>query len=249
MAFSSEPQPAAGGDSRFASTQWSMVLLAKDGADPGAREALAQLCRAYWYPLYAYIRRQGHAADRAEELTQEFFVRFLDKEHLSGVDPARGRFRAFLLACCRNFLANEGDRARAQKRGGGRTVLSLDFAGAADRYQREPASTLTAEKLFDRRWALTLLDQVLDDVRGEYRDAGREAVFERLEPSLLGDAAALSYARVGEALGMTEVAVKKAAQRLRQRFRARLREQIAATVDGPDGIDDEIRHLFAALAA
>ena len=229
----------------FASTRWSLVLLARDGADA----ALETLCRTYWYPVYAYVRRQTGAADQAEDLTQGFFTRLLEKDFLGAVDRDKGRFRAFLLACCKHFLANERDRARAQKRGGGLRVLSLDFAAAAERYRLEPVDSLAPDKLFDRRWALTLLDSVLDQLGREFHDAGKGPLFERLKPALVGATDALSSARIGAELGMTESAVKKAAQRLRHRYRDILREQIAATVDGPDEVEDEIRSLFAVLSS
>jgi RNA polymerase sigma-70 factor (ECF subfamily) len=233
----------------FATTQWSLVLRARDRAAPQAGEALAALCRAYWYPLYAYIRRQVPTAEQAEDLTQEFFARLLSQDFLRTVDPSRGRFRAFLLACCKHFLANERDRAGARKCGGDCSILSLDFASAADRYRREPADTLTPEKLFERRWALTLLDQTLEQLGREFTQAGKGELFAHLRGTLVGEADPLSHAQIGAALGMTEAAVKKAAQRLRERYRAILRELIAATVDGPDAIDDEVQTLFTALGA
>jgi RNA polymerase sigma-70 factor (ECF subfamily) len=229
----------------FVSTRWSLVLRARDGADA----ALEALCQTYWYPVYAYVCRHTGAANQAEDLTQEFFTRILEKDFLDAVDRDKGRFRAFLLACCKHFLANERDRERAQKRGGSRLVLSLDFATAAERYRLEPVDTLTPEKLFDRRWALTLLDCVLDQLGCEFHDAGKGPLFERLKPALVGSTDALSFARIGADLNMTESAVKKAAQRLRQRYRDILREQIAATVDRPDEVEDEIRSLFAVLSA
>jgi RNA polymerase sigma-70 factor (ECF subfamily) len=232
----------------FATTQWSLVLLARERASPQADEALARLCRAYWYPLYAYIRRQVPTAEQAEDLTQEFFTRLLEKEFLRSVDRTRGRFRAFLLACCKHFLANERDRARAAKRGGGCSILSLDFQSAAERYRLEPADTLTPERLFERRWALTLLDQTLERLGQEYSRAGKGELFERLKATLVGAPGKVSHAAVAEAVGMTEVAVKKAAERLRKRYRAILRELIAATVEGPAEIDDEIQTLFAVLS-
>jgi RNA polymerase sigma factor (sigma-70 family) len=230
---------------RFASTRWSLVLLAREGAD----SALETLCRAYWYPLYAYIRRQTVSAPEAEDLTQEFFTRLLEKDFLDAVNRDKGRFRAFLLACCKHFLANERDRARAQKRGGGRPVLPLDFASAAERYRLEPAETLTPEKLFDRRWALTLLDSVLDQLGQEFQQSGKGPLFEHLRLTLVGAADAISFVQIGTELGMTEAAVKKAAQRLRRRYRDLLRDQIAATVNDPDEVDDEIRSLFAVLSS
>jgi RNA polymerase sigma-70 factor (ECF subfamily) len=233
----------------FASTRWSVVLLARDRAAAEADAALEALCRAYWYPLYAYIRRQVGSADQAEELTQEFFTRFLEKDFLDAVDRDRGRFRSFLLACCKHFLANERDRVRAQKRGGGRALLSLDFVSAAERYHREPADSLTPERLFERRWVLTLLDQVLDQLGREFHADGKGPLFERLKLALVGATEALPYAAIGAELGMTEAAVKKAAQRLRRRYREIFRERIAATVGSPEEIEDEIRALFAVLGS
>jgi DNA-directed RNA polymerase specialized sigma24 family protein len=234
----------------FASTQWSVVLLARGARDsPDVEKALSLLCSSYWYPLYVFIRRQGHAADEAEELTQEFFTRFVEQDFLNTVDQSHGRFRTFLLACCQHFLANQRDYARAQKRGGGRQILSLDFPGAVERYRHEPASGETAERIFQRRWALTLLDQVLAQLQQEYQTEGKGCLFEHLKHVLGGGPEALSHARIGAAVDMTEEAVKKAAQRLRQRYRSVLRERIADTVDEPSKIEEEIRDLFTALAS
>jgi RNA polymerase sigma-70 factor (ECF subfamily) len=187
----------------FATTQWSLVLLARERASPQADAALAALCRTYWYPLYAYVRRQVPNAEQAEDLTQEFFAQLLEKDFLHSVDRSRGRFRAFLLACCKHFLANERDRAAARKRGGDCSILSLDFQSAADRYRLEPADTMTPEKLFERRWALTLLGQALEQLGREFRQAGKSDLFERLKGTLVGAAGQLSHAQVGAALGMT----------------------------------------------
>lgn len=254
MRESMEDSPDAGSiqarAGRFVSTHWSMVLLAGGARNsPEVQEALARLCSTYWYPLYAFIRRQGHSADEADDLTQEFFARFLEKDFLDAVTKSRGKFRTFLLACCQHFLANQRDFARAQKRGGGRTSLSLDFHGAAERYHREPSSGETAEKLFLRRWALTLLDQVLGHLQGEYQAEGKGELFDHLKHVVLGETEALSHARIGTALGMTEEAVRKAAQRMRQRYRSVLRQHIADTVEEPERVEEEIRDLFAALAS
>jgi len=234
---------------QFPSTHWSIVVTARDRASPQARDALAALCRAYWYPLYAYVRRQVGSDDRALDLTQEFFARLLEKDFLSTVDREKGQFRAFLLACCKHFLANVRDHEGAQKRGGGVAPLSLDLGSAVERYRREPTHELTAEKLFERRWALTLLDTALERLSEEHRQDGKSELYEHLKVALLGAYEALSYAQIGSALGMSEAAVKKAAQRLRQRYREVLREQVAATVQGPDEVEDEIRALFAVLAS
>jgi RNA polymerase sigma-70 factor (ECF subfamily) len=233
---------------QFGSTHWSLILQARERHSPEAEDALATLCRAYWYPLYAYIRRRVDSPDLANDLTQEFFARLLEKAFLAKVDPKNGRFRAFLLACCNHFLANERDRERTQKRGGGRTILPLERGLAEERFTREPADSSTPERVFNRRWALTLLDQVLDRLHQEYNETGKGPLYEHLKGVLLGDHAALSHAQIAVAIGMTDGAVKKAAQRLRDRYRQLLRDQIAATVDGPDMVDEEIHDLFAALA-
>jgi RNA polymerase sigma-70 factor (ECF subfamily) len=232
----------------FATTRWSLIVSAREQGSPAAREALAHLCEAYWYPLYAFIRRRGHAADEAQDLTQEFFARLLEKNFLGAVDPSRGRFRAFLLAACKHFLANERDRACAEKRGGGRAPISLDLGGAEGRYGREPSHDLTPDKLFERRWALTLLDRALARLREEFTAKGKGETFDRLRVFLVGDRNAPSHVEVAGELGMTAAAVKVAAHRLRQRYREVLREEIAHTVEGPEQIDEEVRELFAALA-
>ncbi len=232
----------------FDSTPWSVVLRARDRTAPEARAALATLCQTYWYPMYAYIRRRTGSADEAEDLTQEFFTQFLDKGFGGDVDRAKGKFRAYLLACCQHFLANERRHGRADKRGGGQTILSLDVEAASRHYLLEPADTLDAEKLFDRRWALTLLERSLDKLGQEYQQDGKQALFDELKSYLVGDADSRSYADVAGRLGMREGAVKKAAQRLRQRYGAVVRGQIRATVDSPDQVEDEIRELFAVLA-
>jgi RNA polymerase sigma-70 factor (ECF subfamily) len=231
------------------STLWSVVLRARDRSAPEAAAALATLCETYWYPLYVYIRRQVGSPDEAEDLTQALFTRLLEKDFLGSVDRHKGRFRAFLLACCKHFLANERDRRRARKRGGGRPVLSLDLLSAEERYRREPADTLTPDLQFQRGWALLLLDQVLNRLRQEYQDSGKGPLYEHLKGVLLGDHAARSCAAIGAAVGMTEAAVKKAGQRLRQRYRELLREQIAGTVEGPEAVEEEIRELFAVLGS
>jgi RNA polymerase sigma-70 factor (ECF subfamily) len=239
----SDPNPR-----HFATTHWSLIAAARDPASSQASVALAALCEAYWYPLYAYIRRQGVAAEEAHDLTQEFFARLLEKHWLDGVDQTKGTFRSFLLAACRHFLANERDRARARKRGGDRQTVSIDFSDAEARYGKEPSHHLTAEKLYARRWALTLLDQVLTHLRETFTRAGKEPLFDHLRIFLLGDKQDTRYGRVAEALGMTEGAVKVAVHRLRRQYRDLLRQEIARTLDDPTRIDEEIRDLFAALA-
>lgn len=232
---------------RFATTRWSVVLAARDRGEPQAQEALAALCAAYWYPLYAFIRRRGNDPERARDLTQEFFARLLEKDVLAGVDRGKGRFRSFLLAACTHFLANERDRRDAQKRGGGRAPVSIDALEAEARYRREPRDELTPERLFERRWALTLLGQVLERLDGEMARAGKADLFARLKPALLGERGAAPYAEVAAELGTTEGAVKVTVHRLRRRYRAILAEEIARTIDDPARVDDEIRDLFAAV--
>lgn len=241
--FPAGPDPCG-----FATTRWSLIVAARGEDSSAAHQALARLCEAYWYPLYAYIRRRGHAPDEAQDLTQEFFARLLEQDFLGSADPARGRFRAFLLAACKHFLANERDRACAQKRGGGRAMASLDLDNAEGRYGREPAHELTPDRLFERRWALTLLDRALGRLREECTAKGKGETFDRLRVFLAGDRGAPSHGQVAGELGMTAGAVKVAVHRLRQRYRELLREEIGQTVEGPDQIDEEVRELFAALA-
>jgi RNA polymerase sigma-70 factor (ECF subfamily) len=230
----------------FATTRWSLIVAARGGDSPPARQALAELCRVYWYPLYAYIRRRGHGHDAAQDLTQDFFARLLEKNDLAAVDPARGRFRSFLLAACQHFLANRHDHDHALKRGGGRVILPIDFGDAERRYGNEPAHEQTPERLFERRWALALLDQVLNRLRGEYEAGGKGEVFARLKGHLTGGATA-SHAEAASALGISEGAFKVAVHRLRKRYRDLLREEIAQTLDDPAQTGDEIRALFVAL--
>jgi RNA polymerase sigma-70 factor (ECF subfamily) len=231
----------------FPTTHWSRVVAAGDPSAPFAREALAELCRAYWFPLYAYIRRRGHDPDQALDLTQDLFVRLLEKGVLAAADPARGRFRAFLRAVCADFLANQRDRENTLKRGGGRAIVRIDSDEAEGRYAREPAHELTPERIFDRTWALILLGRVLEQLREEYRLASKSATFEVLSPVLSEGSRAVSYATLAARLGTTEGAVRVAVHRLRRRYGERLREEIAATVDEPAEIDDEICDLFAVL--
>jgi RNA polymerase sigma-70 factor (ECF subfamily) len=235
------------GHSSFATTRWSLVLQAAEGDTGHSQEALAALCATYWYPLYAFIRRQGFDADQAQDHTQEFFARLLEKDYLKVADRERGRFRSFLLAACQHFLANERDKARAQKRGGGRLHVPIDFHDAEHRYGHEPAHHLTAEKLFERRWALTLLDQVLQRLRQEMADRGRGPVFELLKGCLAGEKTAASYEQLGRQLRMTEGAIKIVVHRLRKRYRELLRAEIERTVETAAEVEAEIRSLFAAL--
>ena len=235
--------------SRFATTHWSVVVAAGHHSSPQAREALATLCRTYWYPVYVFIRRQGFSADESQDLTQEFFARLLEKHFLAQVDQEKGRFRSFLLAACKHFLSNERDRARAKKRGGGREPISIDVDDAESRYRLEPAHELTPERLFERRWVLTLLDQVLALLRDEFIHDGKEDQFDYLKVFLTGEKNQPSYRELAQKLGMTEGASKVATHRLRKRYRELLREEIAKTLDEGDSVENEIRELFAALGS
>jgi RNA polymerase sigma-70 factor (ECF subfamily) len=229
----------------FATTRWSVVLTAGN-ATPEAEDALAALCHQYWYPLYAFVRRRGYAPHDAQDLTQEFFTRLIGKGWLGGVVRERGRFRSWLLTAMKNFLSNEWDRARAEKRGGGIPAVSFDELTAEQRYAVEPTDAGGAEKLYDRCWALQLLDRVLGRLGEEFEKAGKRHVFDALKATILGDAAPL--AEIAAELDASEGAVKAAAHRLRQRYRELLRAEIAQTVPLAADIDDELRHLFSALA-
>ena len=229
----------------FAPTRWSVVIAAGRGKETEARRALEQLCTAYWYPLYAFVRRSGHGAHDAQDLTQEFFARLLARNDLAGVDRARGKFRSFLLASLKHFLANEWDRANAQKRGGGQAVLSLDAATAEERYALEPADTTSADQLYDRRWALTMLEQSLARVREECAADGSLRLFEEIKGTLTGDAT--PHAQIAERFGMSTGAVSVAIHRLRRRCREALRALIAETVGTDADVDDEMAALLGAL--
>lgn len=239
------------GPRHFGTTRWTLVAAAGKQATPEARRALSELCGLYWYPVYAFVRRRGYSADEAPDLTQGFFARLIEKNDLADADRTRGRFRSWLLASVKHFLANEWDRATAQKRGGGRAVFSLDIDAddAEGRYKREPSHQLTPERIFDRRWALTTLEQTLAALELECGSEGKAELFTALRPTLTADATGdvTPYRDVADRLGMTEGAVKIAAHRLRRQYRDLLRQSIAETVERPEDVDDEIRDLFAAL--
>jgi RNA polymerase sigma-70 factor (ECF subfamily) len=240
-----DPAPRAA----FPTTRWSQVVAAGDPAEPSARLALEELCRAYWYPLYAFIRRKGHDAEQAADLTQDYFARLLGSGLLARADRSKGRFRAFLRTDCSFFLSHQAEAGRARKRGGGASPLSIDARDAEGRYLREPADPgLTPDCLFDRAWALGLLDSVLARLAREHAEAGQLERFEALRPTLEGGRST-PHAEIAARLDTTEAAVEAAARRLRRRYREALREQIAATLEDPtdDSIDAEIRDLFAAL--
>ncbi len=237
-------KPAAAG--RFEPTRWSIVVAAKNGASAEARTALEQLCTTYWYPLYAFVRREGHDPHDAQDLTQEFFARLIAKNWLETVDRDRGKFRSFLLASMRHFLANEWNRLRAQKRGGGAPIVSLDETDAEGRYMHEPAEVADAAQLFERRWALTLLDEVLAHLQAEMETAGKASHFAAMKNGLTGGPVA--FAEIAAQLGMSDGAVRVAVHRLRGRYRELLRVAVADTVESPGEIEAELQHLFAALS-
>ncbi len=233
--------------SDFLTTHWSIVLRAGRSDDADARDALAFLCQRYWYPLYVFVRKKGIESDRAEDLTQEFFARLIEKQTLERAAPSRGRFRAFLLTSMQNFLANEWDHANAQKRGGGRRLLSLDVESGELKLRVELAHDLTAEKIFDRAWAVQLLELVVARLRGEFEAKDKAAEFEILQSFLSGKKADASYEQAATDLGLSLDATRQAAHRMRKRYREILRAEVAETVAGEEEIEDEIRGLFAAL--
>ncbi len=234
--------PGAAG---FPTTRWTLVIAAADAQGTEARAALVSLCEHYWYPLYAYVRRRGYPADQAQDLTQEFFVRVLEGRYLDRADRDKGRFRAFMLTSLKFFLADEVDRNRAQKRGGG-AVLSLEMTSGEERYQREPALHETPERIFERRWALSVLEVVVDKLRDEFAQHGRLDQFNRLKVFLL-DQADAPYAALARDMGTSEGALKVAIHRLRKRYRDLFRQEIAETVADPADVESELRYLAAAL--
>ncbi|HET6250851.1 MAG TPA: sigma-70 family RNA polymerase sigma factor [Tepidisphaeraceae bacterium] len=242
-----EPDNPESRGREFLTTHWSLVLVAGAQGSSRAAEALAELCGVYWYPLYAYVRRHGSSPHDAQDLTQEFFAELLRRSDLAGVGREKGRFRSFLLASMKHFLANERKKANRLKRGGGKVILSIDPISAEDRYAREPSYDLTPEQLFERRWAMTLLEQTIERLRQEFVKAGKGRLFERLKVFLTGDENGPRYADVGAELGLTEAAVKMAVSRLRRRYREILRSQIDETVASAQDVEDEIRHLFTSL--
>ena len=235
-------------DPVFVTTQWSVVLKAGLADTTQARDALAKLCQTYWYPLYAYVRRRGHSPHDAQDLTQAFFARLLERNWVGSADEERGRFRTFLLTAMSRFLSDEWDKSRAQKRGGNVTHLPLQLDTSETRYGHEPAdNNTTPEQCFERRWALTLLDTVLQRLRVEYEDEGNKELFATLHSTLVGAREQQPYAELAAHLDMNEGAVKVAVHRLRKRYRQLLRDEIAGTMAGSGDVDEELRHLFATL--
>jgi RNA polymerase sigma-70 factor (ECF subfamily) len=231
----------------FHTTRWSIVASAGGQRTTATDAALSTLCQTYWQPLYAFLRRSGRPAAEAQDLVQEFFATLLEKDYLAAADRERGRFRTFLLTLLKRFASHQRERGAALKRGGGQTVLSLDFDSAEQSCRLEPADGWTPEREFERRWALTLLDRVLSHLAAEYRERGRDDLFQRCRVFLTGETAGPSYAEVASSLGMTEGAVKVTIHRLRQRYRELLRNEIKQTVAAPEDVADELNHLLAAL--
>jgi RNA polymerase sigma factor (sigma-70 family) len=237
------------GAAQFGQTQWSVVLAAAGKKDVAlAEQSLEKLCRLYWLPLYTYIRRQGESPHDAQDLTQDFFTRLLEKDFLCSVDKTKGRFRSFLLASLKHFLSHQRDRARAQKRGGGQSPLSLDFSDAETSIEFQPADPQTPEKAFEKSWALTLLEQSLAKLRQEYSDRGRQDLFEQLKTTLTEARGSVPYVELAARLKLSEASVKMAVHRLRQRYREVLRAEIAETVSQKSDVEDELREVFRALS-
>ena len=233
----------------FTTTHWSVVLGAAQGERPAARQALEQLCTTYWYPLYAYVRRRGYSPEDAQDLTQAFFERVLEKNYLEQADQSKGRFRAFLLATLKHFLSDQSDRQRAAKRGGGKPLLSLEAQAGEERYQFEPVDAISPDKLYERRWAFTVLGQAHGRLRAEFAAAGRLQLYEHLDAFESGEETGLTFSEIGRQLGLSEACVKAAALRLRRRYGELVREEIAHTVACVAEIDEEIRYLVTVISS
>jgi RNA polymerase sigma factor (sigma-70 family) len=236
-----------GGDRQFAATRWSMVVAAGHPSSPDSRHALESLCQTYWYPLYAYVRRRVPDVHEAQDLTQAFFASLLEGNALEAADRERGRFRSFLLTAFKHFLADEWDKAKAKKRGGGRRSIPLNLESGESRFAQEPMDDQSPERLYEKQWALTFLDHVLNRLAEEFAAKGKERQFRAFQPFLAGETEPNTYEVAARALGISETAAKVAAHRLRRRYREILRAEIAETVAGQQEVDDEIRHLRAAL--
>jgi RNA polymerase sigma-70 factor (ECF subfamily) len=232
----------------FVTTRWTVVLAAGGMDTTKVRQALEHLCRTYWYPLYVYVRRRGYSAHDAQDLTQAFFARLLTQQSMVKANPDRGRFRSFILTAMNNFLASEWKRGSAQKRGGGYEMLSLELAAAEKRYELEPATHSSPTKIFEKQWAMTLLEQVLNRLELEFQDDGKADLFAALKPALLGLRESQPYVALATQLGMNESAVKVAVHRLRKRYRELIRDEIANTLDPSEEIEVEMQHLLRVLA-
>jgi len=228
----------------FATTRWSVVVAAGDTPSPESAAALETLCRAYWFPLYAYVRRQGSSPEEAQDLTQEFFARLLDKKYVGHANPEAGKFRTFLLTSLKHFLVSEWRKTERQKRGGGQVLIPWDADAAEKCYAAEPPGELTSEKIYEKRWAIALMERVLARLRDDYHAADKDRLFEQLKHCVWGDESPKPYAEIATDLGLTEGAVKTSVHRLCQRCRELLRAEIAQTVARPEEIDDELRHLI-----
>lgn len=246
MSVLDEPLEVQRGKDWAGTTHWSAVLAAGQGESPRAAAAMEELCRTYWYPLYAYVRRRGYPVEEAQDLTQEFFVRLIAKQWIADADASKGRFRTFLLTALNHFLAKEWRRSQAVKRGGGQPLISMDDTTEA-RYAHEPAAQLTPEKIYDRRWALSVFEQALRRLNEEYAASGRTRLYDRLRGFLSAEARDGEYARLGAELEMTPGAVAAAVHRLRQHYRQLVRAAVAQTVEPPADVDDEVRALLTAL--
>ena len=231
-------------DHKLHTTHWSMILQAKQAGTPESARALASLCETYWFPLYAYARRRGYLDSDAQDVTQAFFARLLEKDYIASIDPARGRFRAFLLTAFKHFLSKEREKARAQKRGGGQITLSLDLADGESRYAAVAVESLTPEQVYDRQWAIDLLERVMSRLESEVEPSKGELWFASLKGCLLGDRAGRTHAETAQLLGSTEAAVKMAIHRMKERYGQILREEIGATLEHLADVEDEIGVLF-----
>ncbi len=234
-------------NAEFATTHWSLVQSAGRNSSPDSKRALTLLCETYWYPLYAYARRRVSDIDQAQDLTQGFFAELLEKNYVGTAAPDRGRFRSFLITAFKHFLSRHWERARSQKRGGGRAILSLDFESADSSLRIDPGGGLTPEQYYDRQWALALLARIMGRLEDEFQQSGKGELFAALKGFLIGDNPDVSYEQVAERLEMSQVAVRQAVSRLRKRYGRVLHEEISQTVCGPEEVQDEIRNLFAVL--
>lgn len=246
-AADNESAQTAGSSEWFEATHWSIVVSAGKQESPQAQEALAKLCQTYWYPLYVFVRRQGQNSENAQDLVQGFFAKLIEKNYAADAEREKGRFRSFLLLALKRYMANEWDHAKRQKRGGGLEIISLDQQNTELRYRAEPADAISPERAYERQWALTLLQNVLDRLSREFSSPGKARLFEELKVFLNGEKGG-SYAEVGSRLRMSESAIKVTVHRLRLRYRELLRLEIADTLNNPEAIEDEIRNLFAALS-
>lgn len=234
---------------RFVTTRWTLVMAAGRAPSAAGRDALAELCQLYWPPLYAYARRRGHSVEEAQDLTQAFFTRFLEKHDVEDADPARGRFRSFLLKAFQHFLFNQHERAHAGKRGGGVHFVPLEIEAAEARYAAEPSDTLTPERIYERQWAVAVIDRARAHLRADLSAAGKQPLFDALHDLLMGDKPDRSFADIGRTLAMSEGAVRVTVHRLRRRLRDLIRAEILITVADDKDVDEELDYLIEVLAA